>query len=256
MSGRIASSRLVRSFRTEALPRALQPVQGDLSCRDLRERDMNTQLIRCVLKRILPQRAQDGRVFLVGSSNSRRLGEIETAYDTNSFGDIPVNTDKLRIPGSRDKAAVKVLIPGGDDGYTGTPLSGRDHPALLQRDQRGIQSFRRQIREPLDCGLLKQDSQLVQRIELFEVERLYLPAATGPDFQKAFAVQPVERLTYRRTAGSGAFGNLDFAEAIPWKQPKIEKLRSELFVHRIRQILPGIVMHSSSSWERKVRTLG
>ena len=217
---------------------------------------MNTQLIRRVLKRMLPQRAQDGRVFLVSSSNARRLGEVETAYDTNSFGDIPVNTDKLRIPGSRDKAAVKVLIPGGDDGDTGTPLSGRDHPALLQRGQRGIQSFRRQIPEPLDGSPLKHDPQLVQRIDLFEIERLHLPAATGPDFQKALAVQPVERLTYRSAAGPGAFGNLDFAEAISGKQPKIEKLRSELFVHRVSQILPEIVTHSSSSWERKVRTLG
>ena len=134
------------SFGIEAPPRALQPVEGDFPRFHLREFDMSGKLIGRIFERALPQGAQDGRVLLVSNSNSRGLGEIQAAHDTNSFRDIPVDTDKLRIVGCSDKAAMKVLIPACHLADIGAPLSLRDQPAGLQRCQCGIQPFRRESR--------------------------------------------------------------------------------------------------------------
>jgi len=158
MGQRMTSGRPAEFFMIQTPPRALQPEKGDLAGFGLGELDMNRKLIRRFFERAPPQRPEDGRVFLVGNTNARGLGEIQTTHDTNSFCHIPMHADKLRIPRRGDNTSVKVFVPSRHLADVGITLLRRNQPAHLERGQRGIQLFRRQSRQSPDGPLLKQDS--------------------------------------------------------------------------------------------------
>jgi hypothetical protein len=81
----------------------------------------------------------------------------------------------------------------------------------------------------------------------------HFPTVTGPDFQKALAVQPLECLPYGCATSAGTFGNLDFAEAIAGKEAKVEKYRPEPFVHGMSLVLLWILTHGSLPGDRRRR---
>ena len=94
-------------------------------------------------------------------------------------------------------------------------------------------------------GLLQQDPQLIELVDLREIEWAHLPAVAELYVEKPLPLQSIKRLSHRCAAGPGAFCNLGFGEPVSRQQLKFEEFGFELFVGGISQLL-----RTSFLWHR------